>query len=372
MNDCKQTSIANESIRSKTKIVVHINNYILPKSPSEEETSLRLSTPENSIAEIIWNSKSPKLKKVISPKSEFIILQAKSIKFPVKITPAYEIYPTTSLNEEKYDKKTKYANNLLKNTKFDINFKLPPISHSVIHNNFAKSNLTYPKLANKMTLPNYLKNQYNMHNANVQSLNQRSCLVRLKENNSSNALTNIILNKSDSQIHNKSKKFNYVSKSIITQEPSILVDSTGHKEYFENRIMRNEYTNPNSTFIEPSNYSFKLPYINKTFDADEYSVNLINQEINSKNRDKPNLIFNLSDQIDEEINKIIKNYPSIVVRRKGAAGEKKNNLKKIPFFLSENQIAYQIGLNGNDLNQIVTADKPKNDLTNNIDYGKLI
>ena len=136
--------------------------------------------------------------------------------------------------------------------------------------------------------------------------------------------------------------------------------------------MRNEYTNPNSTFIEPSNYSFKLPYINKTFDADEYSVNLINQEINSKNRDKPNLIFNLSDQIDEEINKIIKNYPSIVVRRKGAAGEKKNNLKKIPFFLSENQIAYQIGLNGNDLNQIVTADKPKNDLTNNIDYGTLI
>ena len=229
MNDCKQTSIANESIRSKTKIVVHINNYILPKSPSEEETSLRLSTPENSIAEIIWNSKSPKLKKVISPKSEFIILQAKSIKFPVKITPAYEIYPTTSLNEEKYDKKTKYANNLLKNTKFDINFKLPPISHSVIHNNFAKSNLTYPKLANKMTLPNYLKNQYNMHNANVQSLNQRYCLVRLKENNSSNALTNIILNKSDSQIHNKSKKFNYVSKSIITQEPSILVDSTGQR-----------------------------------------------------------------------------------------------------------------------------------------------
>ena len=88
----------------KTKIVVHINNYILSKSPSfDVMPTLRLNTAtpvvESLMDQMLW--KSPKAKTKAQPKSNFIILHAKSIKFPVKVTPAYEIYPTTNMNDDK-------------------------------------------------------------------------------------------------------------------------------------------------------------------------------------------------------------------------------------------------------------------------------
>ena len=156
----------------KTKIVVHINNYILSKTPSDDEIPLRLAAPENSVAEIMWNNgkRSPKIKRVIPPKNDYIILHAKSMKFPVKITPSYEIYPTTSINDndksekhdkyERSDRKGKLSSVYNRYDKLNINFKLPPITP--FQNNQIKSNMTYPnKVQNKMSLPNFLKSQYN-------------------------------------------------------------------------------------------------------------------------------------------------------------------------------------------------------------------
>lgn len=75
--------------------------------------------------------------------------------------------------------------------------------------------------------------------------------------------------------------------------------------------------------MKPINYSFKLPpfltskYATTNRTYQEFSVDLINQEISSKfNLEERNRMSFQSNQMDDEINKIIKNYPSIVVRRK--------------------------------------------------------
>ena len=75
---------------------------------------------------------------------------------------------------------------------------------------------------------------------------------------------------------------------------------------------------------------------------------------------------NATDQIDDEINKIIRNYPSIVMRRKGTVGEKKR--KKLPTFLTGNQISYH---KASSIEPSVVS-KPRNDISHTIDYGKLI
>lgn len=205
---------------AKTKIVVHINNYILSKTPSDDgfPSHLRLSTPENTIDQLMLTNRkiSPKIKKVMPPKNNYIILHAKSIKFPVKITSSYEIYPTTNVNDDKYDKYDKYDRSERKNryinnaynsnryeTKFDINFKLPTISSH--QNNLIKNNLTYPKLTlPKMTLPNYLKAQYNLQPTNAinykpattnthPSSNQPNMKIAKLKESSYNSAPNVII-----------------------------------------------------------------------------------------------------------------------------------------------------------------------------------
>jgi hypothetical protein len=77
-----------------------------------------------------------------------------------------------------------------------------------------------------------------------------------------------------------------------------------------------------SPLIKPINYSFKLPpflsskYATTNRTYQEFSVNLINQEISTKNLDEANKATELSKEMDKEINSIVKNYPSIIVRRK--------------------------------------------------------
>lgn len=74
--------------------------------------------------------------------------------------------------------------------------------------------------------------------------------------------------------------------------------------------------------MKPINYSFKLPpfltskYATTNRTYQEFSVNLINQEISDKNQMEVSKMTHLSNQMDDEINKIIKNYPSINLRRK--------------------------------------------------------
>lgn len=124
---------------------------------------------------------------------------------------------------------------------------------------------------------------------------------------------------------------------------------------------RNEYFNPNSTFIENAN--LKLPQINRTYEPEEYSV--ANHDIKAR-EESVNRFYNGTDQIDDEINKIIRNYPSIVMRRKGTHGEKKR--KKLPTFLTENQISYH---KASSIEPSVVS-KARNDIAHTIDYGKLI
>lgn len=198
----------------KTKIVVHINNYILSKSPSFDvlPSLLTTTTPaDNIMDQMMWSARknrfSPKLKKVVPPNKNYIIVHAKSIKFPVKVTPSYEIYPTTNMNDDKdlealnkYDRGDRrdshnyrgngYYNN--RYDKYDINFRLPPINPLL--NNQIKNNLTYPnKAPPKMTLPNYLKAQYNFLPANT--LNYKPAAtsqpIKAKEAGGSSAPSNV-------------------------------------------------------------------------------------------------------------------------------------------------------------------------------------
>lgn len=193
-----------EHNHQKPKIVVHINNYILSKTPSDDEIPLRLAAPENSVSEIMWTNqkRSPKIKRVIPPKNDYIILHAKSMKFPVKITPSYEIYPTTNINDndkvekhdkyERSDRKGKLSSVYNRYDKLNINFKLPPISP--FQNNQIKNNMTYPnKAQNKMSLPNFLKSQYN-HLLPTNSINETNKILKQKETNPfSNHVISIVI-----------------------------------------------------------------------------------------------------------------------------------------------------------------------------------
>ena len=69
--------------------------------------------------------------------------------------------------------------------KYDINFRLPLINP--VQNNQIKNNLTYPnKVAPKMTLPNYLKAQYNFLPSNT--LNYKPAVASQQVSNSSKAV----------------------------------------------------------------------------------------------------------------------------------------------------------------------------------------
>ncbi len=105
---CVGTSSSNcKSQTTKTKIVIHINNYIFEKS-EEENTSNDLGAQLRSLASpdsFFINDNGAhysthygsqfnlqRYKKSSQPKeSEAYILHAKNLKFPCKIRPAYEV-----------------------------------------------------------------------------------------------------------------------------------------------------------------------------------------------------------------------------------------------------------------------------------------
>ncbi len=103
----------------KKKIVVHINNYILAND--EEETTI-VNTTSNDFANQLRSLATPdsffiesdafykgdgsdrlkiRRKSLSQNKNDCIIVHAKSLKFPIKIRPAYEIYPSSNLVEDK-------------------------------------------------------------------------------------------------------------------------------------------------------------------------------------------------------------------------------------------------------------------------------
>lgn len=140
------------------------------------------------------------------------------------------------------------------------------------------------------------------------------------------------------------------------------------------------YLNPNSTFIEPSQSSFaelKLPHISKPYESQDTefappNVTNHNPEISSRLHEESSRLYNISDQINDEIDKLIRNYPSIVVRRKGVEGgekKKKKRKSKFPTYLSENQISYQ---KPSPIEGAIIGKPARSDISHTIDYGKLI
>ena len=160
-------------------------------------------------------------------------------------------------------------------------------------------------------------------------------------------------------------QINSGAESFVNEfnEPSLLTSQLDAQDQ--------RYLNPNSTFIDQSQYGFKLPQLKRNYESDEFSVKFINPDIvSSRVQEETNRLFNLSDHIDDEINKIIRNYPSIVVRRRGVPGEtKKRSRKQMPIYLTENQISYH---KASAIEPSVVVSKSRRDLTHTIDYGKLI
>lgn len=202
----------------KTKIVVHINNYII--DTEDENTSHDLTGQLRSLASpdsfFLENGSHygsqyncdvdiSRLKKVIQPNNsthksnDTYIVHAKSMKFPVKIRPSYEIYPTSNVRDDSK------SNSLLNNTKnfnskFDINFQLPFISpsHQTNFQNYQAKHLqnTNIKPTSKVSLPNYL-NPNAANKAQSFSLNRNSKsnpmltykkIVKLRESTSNESI----------------------------------------------------------------------------------------------------------------------------------------------------------------------------------------
>ena len=113
-----------------------------------------------------------------------------------------------------------------------------------------------------------------------------------------------------------------------------------------------------------------MPHINKAPEPEEFMApSVINPEISSRIHEESTRLYNISDQINEEINKLIRNYPSIVVRRKGVSGEQQKRQSKFPAYLSENQISCQKACS---LEPSLVNGKARADIAHTIEYGKLI
>ena len=86
--------------------------------------------------------------------------------------------------------------------------------------------------------------------------------------------------------------------------------------------------------------SFKLPYLMRSFDPNEFALSLTNHESSSQtyeNFNEHSQLSNFNDDVDDKINKIIKSYPSIVLRRQG-----NRRFPKLKNYLTENHIKYDI------------------------------
>ncbi len=238
------TNNPNNSQTTKTKIVIHINNYIFEKS-EEENTNNDMGVQLRSLASpdsFFINDNGVhygthygsqfdlhRYKKSMQPKtSEAYILHAKNLKFPCKIRPAYEIYPSSSIID-KIDK-TDWINKNL-NTKFDINFQLPFISpsHQTSFQNYQSRHLQNLKPTSKVLLPNYLSTQYSMKPPSFMNRNSKSNpiltykkIVKLREANASSEY--LMEAKKDSQKNILELKNN--KKSLITYGQNFDKDQT--------------------------------------------------------------------------------------------------------------------------------------------------
>ena len=328
----------------KTKIVVHINNYIFSNEDDDSTSNelgghLRsLATPDSIFLEpdrYFKNRVKSKPPNQAIKSNDCIIVHAKSLKFPVKIRPAYEIYPSVNLIE---DKRHPWINKNF-NNKFD--FQLPFInpSHQTAFQNYQarynslNNNLQANSLASKISLPNYLNTQYikpsSFKPKNIRSIHPiltYKKILKLKESNSNNSADKLDSSRthhSDRTEFSNSKSYR---KNMVTYGQNLVKhqDSNGlkaHENAHSQKNLRFVHRKKEPPLMKPINYSFKLPpfltskYATTNRTYQEFSVNLINQEIQSKNEEEIKRLSNMNVEMDKQINQIIKNYPSIVIRR---------------------------------------------------------
>lgn len=508
---------SNNITKPKTKIVVHLGSY-LTQSANEElrnnnynsSNQKSLLTPENSFIDMAqynnsnnnnqsgnynnfvlnhnYNSisyiniqgvnpsnhkatksnnessrdTSIKEKKSNSKQSdpELFVLQAKSLSFPVKIRPEYEIYQT-SFEEKvfknndlsiKYQKMNANQNNNnnnknilpnknningIKKNKQDFIKNNKTLSSSIGSINNASSTTNNEKISilsqakaydlnslNSDSLTNFNYKYYEKlpSISNGSHLDQtepknthifHQIMNNTKKQQAKNEQQPII--KQSKSMPQRHKKLNPISTNKASPKQSLSDESGGNNNNSNNvlntslneetLITYGQHINSCSDFREfdnsisstskkdsssqkstskqqhhVGNYpinTVKQPAhstnFQKSYDAHEFAISLTNVNSSTYNDgafvsslNQPSQIFSITEDVSNQINKIIKNYPSIRFRR---CEKDKKRLPRLDSFLNENHIKYDMttrSINFSSGKQLAKANNFKNNSTTNI------
>lgn len=392
------------SIATKTKIVVHINNYILPKENSNK--NLRsLASPASSIDYYEtefprteyrfndFNSQKSKTKHDKEKEHEYMILKAKSLNFPVKVRSSYAIYQISEENK-KFTKEYNSLENKLSNiVNYEYYKRLPFLKaasadqqpHQTMRQMFMKE-----KVANPNSLPHYLKPNNNLLPTysiiNKSKSDPKLTPVLSYKKEIKERQNNLIerFKKIDHLLKKRQKKKNQESKSKpketketeakpgeqVENKPKTsatnILKKTAVVEPAQPPKKASVNVNKNETAKKSNSDSFRLPFILKTFDPNEFSLSLTNHSTDSSqsvdNYAEYAQLNTLTDDMDEKINKIIKRYPSIVLRR-----QSNRSFPKLNKYLNDNHIKYEIShfKNTTDSNNDTDNNKEAASITTN-------
>ena len=383
----------------RTKIVVHINNYILPNDDSNRNGCRPISTRETTATDVFeldfpkteyrFNELNSEKKK---PKSkddnEYMILKAKSLNFPVKIRSSYTIYQSSNLvdssDKKAIDKNYSLMENKISNLiNYEMYKRLPVSQADQANLNSSRQMFLKDKVSNPNSLPNYMRPNMNLqptysiisksktdpklsnpifsykklisdrNNNLVERFNKLEAFLKKREKKSKASLTK---NKNNIEISESTKLNDKETQAPekIDNEPSKKDESQTSKKPLKvrsNLMTLNEPLANNKVlvFVEPdiprkvitTTDSFKLPYLMRSFDPNEFALSLTNHSFNTSqsynNINEHSQLSNFNDEVDDKINKIIKNYPSIVLRRKNIG-----RFPKLKNYLNENHIKYDV------------------------------
>lgn len=378
---------------AKTKIVVHLNNYILPNDDTDRNFR-SIATPESSIDfyetdfpptdyrfnELNANKNKNRNKE--NEKEEYMILKAKSLNFPIKIRSSYAIYQSSNLADS--EKKTsinrdyKIIENKISNiVNYEMYKRLPIINSSQNDPNYHTLRQMFLKdrVSNPNSLPNYLKPNYNLQPSysivNKTKLDPKLSPIFSYKKMISERNNNLVerFNKIDHILKKRQQKSDASSStaktsvddgakapknSIIKQietKPSEIIEEMSKKDSTSlKKITIVEPTNKIFSFVtreipqktvNVDNNSTKLPYIMRSFDPNEFAISLTTHSVDYNqsydNFNEHSQLSSLTDEVDDRINKILKNYPSIVIRRQG-----NRKFPKLKNYINENHIKYEI------------------------------
>jgi len=375
----------------RTKIVVHINNYILTNDDSSRNVR-PMSTRGTTATDVFeldfpktdyrFNELNSQKKKKIKDDNEYMILKAKSLNFPVKIRSSYTIYQSSNLvdnNDKKaIDKNYSLMENKISNLiNYEMYKRLPGSQTDQVNFNSLRQMFLKDKVSNPNSLPNYLRPNMNLQptysiisksksdsklsnpifsykklisdrsNNLVERFSKLESFLKKREKNSESNLAKIKINESKPEkemgINEKNenqplKDANKKSKNPLKVSSNYMTIGTTAK----NKILM--YVEPDMPRKAISTTDqFKLPYLMRSFDANEFALGLTNHLVNAAqaydNLNEHSQLSNFNDDVDDKINKIVKSYPSIVLRRQNVG-----RFPKLKNYLDENHIKYDISL----------------------------